>query len=250
MRKKYIINISGLLTILVFIIVSLSFTSIERTHIVLRNLKVVFKQPYQFVTESEIENIVYKNFKGLNGALIDSINTELIENKIEQHPWVKKAEVFKGYANPDSVFLNGGIKIFIEQETPILRVVNGADGFFVNSKGKHMPFSSTYTFNVPVITGDVNDRFLLEELLPFINKTKIDPFWDALFEQIHVTGNEELIIVPRVGDHQIQFGKIEHVDKKFRNLKAVYKEGFKNDAWNKYKTVSLKYDNQVICTLK
>lgn len=250
MKRKFILNIVGLFAILVFIVVSLSFTSVERTHIVFTQLKVVFNQPYQFVTENEIEKIVYENFKGLNGALIDTVNTESIERIIEQHPWIKNAEVFKGYSNPDSLFMNGGMKIFIEQEKPILRVVNGAEGYFVNNQGKHLPFSSSDTKKVPVLTGHINDRFLKEELIPFINIAMIDPFWNALFQQIHVTENEELIIVPRVGDHRIEFGKVENIDKKFRNLKAVYKEGFKEEGWNKYKTLTLKYENQVICTLK
>ena len=250
MKRKIIFNIASLVGILLFIGVSLSFTSIERTHIVYSNLKVVFNERYRYVTEKEIENIVYKNFKGLKGALIDTVNTEQIESKIEEHPWVKKAEVFKGYANSDKSFLNGGIIILIEQEDPVLRFVKGADGYFVNKHGKHLPFSNSNTKNVPVITGSIDDNFLQNDLIPFLSEVTTDAFWKALIEQIHVTKNKELIIVPRVGDHKIEFGPIVNVDKKFRNLKAVYKDGFKNDGWNKYKIVSVKYQNQVVCTLR
>lgn len=250
MTRKIIFKIAGLAAIFVFIVVTLSFTSVERSHITYAKLQVIFHEPYQFVTVSEIEKIVQKNFKGLNGALIDTLNTEVIELKIEEHPWIKSAEVFKGYAKPDSLFIVGGIKIFIEQEVPILRVVKGSDGFYLTREGKHLPFSASYTTNVPVVTGKVDDAFLQARLIPFILTATAEPFWKALFQQIHVTENEELIIVPRVGDHRIEFGKVENIEKKFRNLKAVYKNGFNTDGWNKYKTVTLKYDNQVVCTRK
>ena len=250
MAKRIVYKLSGLVTIVIFIVVSLSFTSIERKHMLFSNIQIVFKEPYQFVTTAEIETIVNKNFKGLNGALIDTINTEVIENKIEENPWVKNAEVFKGYASSDSFNVTGGIKIYIEQEVPVLRVVDGASGYYVNSKGKHLPFSGSYTTKVTVYTGKIGDDELINDLLSFEKAITADPFLSALVQQVDVQSDHELILVPRVGDHVIEFGKIENIEKKFRNLKAVYQNGFDEEAWYRYKKVSLKYKNQVICTLK
>ena len=250
MTRRIIFKIGGLVAILVFIVVSLSFTSMERKHVVFSNMEILFREPYQFVTSQEIEKIVNKNFRGLHGALIDTVNTEIIEEKIEENPWVKKAEVFKGYAVPDSSGLMGGLKIYIEQEVPLLRIVQGADAFYVNENGKHLPYSSSYTTNVTVYTGSINDEEIQKHLLPFEQIIDDDPFLKALIQQIDVSDNNELVLVPRVGDHVIEFGKPENIEQKFRNLKAVYKYGFDADAWRKYKTVTLKYKNQVVCTLK
>lgn len=250
MNRKIIIKISGLVAVLVFIVASLNFTSMERKHIVFSEMQIIFHEPYQFVTVQEIEKIVNKNFKGLNGAMVDTVSTEIIEEKIEENPWVKKAEVFKGYAAPDSNGMMGGMKIYIEQEVPVLRIVHGADGFYVNANGKHLPYSPSYTTNVTVYTGYINDEEIKNNLLPFEQIINCDLFLKALIQQIDVNKNNELVLVPRVGDHIIEFGKLDNIEKKFRNLKAVYKNGFDADAWKKYKTVKLKYNNQVVCTLK
>mgnify|MGYP000956836569 FL=1 len=40
----------------------------------------------------------------------------------------------------------------------------------------------------------------------------------------------------------------ENYKKKFRNLRAFYLQGLNNVGWNKYEKISLRFDNQVICT--
>lgn len=250
MNWKNIFKIAGMSLLFIFIGVSLSFTSIERKDILMADLQVKIKDSYQFVTAREIKNIVSKNFKGLKGAMIDSINTQVIELKIEEQPWVKNAEVFKGYAQSDDMKLKGRIKITIEQEVPVLRVVNEDRSYFVNEAGKRLPATGYYSKSIPVFTGKINDKMMQNNLLPFVSIINADPFWKALIQQVHVLNNGELIIVPRVGNHKIEFGKPEKIETKLRNLMLVYTRGFEGDAWNKYKTVTLKYNNQVVCTLR
>jgi cell division protein FtsQ len=103
---------------------------------------------------------------------------------------------------------------------------------------------------VPVITGVADDSLLQNDLLDFVNTISNDEFLASLFQQIDVQSDGELVLVPRVGNHLILFGTIENMDNKFRNLRAVYKKGLNNGKWNRYKSITLKYENQVVCTLK
>ncbi|MDA3930644.1 MAG: FtsQ-type POTRA domain-containing protein [Prolixibacteraceae bacterium] len=243
-------KIAGLFTIVIFIVVSLSFTTLESRSIVCNNIQLSFDEENQFVSSETILNQIQKSFKGLNGAKLDTINTNEIERVVEQNPWVKNAEVFKGYSKLDTLRLAGGLKVNIEQEVPIMRIVHGAQGFYLNEDGKHLPFSSSNTLNVVVITGETPDEYLKEKLLPFVMYISNNEFWNAQVQQIHVLKNQELLLVPRAGDQLIEFGEATEIEKKFRNLKAVYKNGFTNGDWTKYKKISLKFDNQVICTRK
>lgn len=59
------------------------------------------------------------------------------------------------------------------------------------------------------------------------------------------SGDMELI--PRIGSHTIIFGKAEDIDIKFRKLKAMYRV-FNKIGWNLYKSINLKFKDQVICT--
>ena len=48
----------------------------------------------------------------------------------------------------------------------------------------------------------------------------------------------------------IEFGKAETdkvVEEKFSKLKVFYKEAIPYEGWEKYKSISLKYDKQIVC---
>ena len=81
----------------------------------------------------------------------------------------------------------------------------------------------------------------------FVNKNE---FWRAQIEQVFIQANGQLLLLPQVGDYLIEFGTPDDYELKFRNLKAVYQQGFKNLGWNKYKAISVKYRNQIVCTKK
>jgi len=75
-----------------------------------------------------------------------------------------------------------------------------------------------------------------------------DDFWKAQFNQVYVTRDKEFELIPRVGDHQILLGDAENLDKKLTKLRLFYREGLDKTGWNEYKTLNLKYTNQVVCT--
>ncbi|RLD54531.1 MAG: cell division protein FtsQ, partial [Bacteroidetes bacterium] len=77
-----------------------------------------------------------------------------------------------------------------------------------------------------------------------------DEFLKAQIEQIYVTESKEFELIPKVGRQLILFGGIENMEKKFNNLIAFYKKGMKNNGWTKYKTINLKFENQVVCAKK
>jgi cell division protein FtsQ len=250
MKSKAIIKLSGLLLVLAFMVVSLIFIARKQKLIEIAELNVYFTEEYNFITKTEIEKIIKNNFGELSGSLMDTLNTFDIQQKIEEHPWVKKASVFKGFAPKDSLFFAGSIRVVINQEKPLFRIVNGEKGFYISTEGGQLPLSDLHTMNVPVVTGNVNGEIIQESILGFVRYISGNNFLSSLILQIHVLENGELLLVPRIGNHKIEFGKIENVEKKFRNLRAVYEQGFGPEEWEKYKTVKLKYKNQVICSLK
>lgn len=245
-----IFKISGLLLILATITVSLSFTSSERKQLLCQDLSVFIEEEHHFIAPESVERLVNRKFNKLKGTRLDTLNTEVIEREIEKLAWVKNAEVFKGYSRTDSTYLHGGLRVHIEQEIPILRVVDGENGFYVNENGKHMPFSSTHSVNVPVVTGQTSGTYINEDLINFVRFINEDKFWKAYIQQIHIRENNEYVLVPRVGDQLIVFGKPEKLELRFRNLEALLKKGFSSESWSKYSVITLKYDNQVVCTLR
>jgi cell division protein FtsQ len=250
MNRKLIIRFASLVLVLAFISVTLGFTHAEWKALVVNDIQVKYTEDYKFVSEKEIKEIVSRNFKTLLHASLDTVNIQKIEDKIEENAWVKKAEVYKGYALGDSVRAGGAIIIKIIQENPVLRVVDETGGFYLDALGKKLPVSLHHTQKVMVVSGSCPDSVLTKTILPFVNHINTDKFWQSLFMQVHVNHSGELVLVPRVGNHQIEFGYPENVDQKLRNLKLVYTKGFTKTDFDKYKTLNLKYNNQVVCTLK
>ena len=120
-----------------------------------------------------------------------------------------------------------------------------------------MPLSPKYTARVMVATGNISKEFACKELYPFVMFLKEDKLWNALVEQIVVSGKEvslvpkvgnfRIVLVPKVGNFRIVLGKLENVGKKMENLRLFLEEGIALKGWNVYKEINLKFENQIVC---
>jgi cell division protein FtsQ len=130
-------------------------------------------------------------------------------------------------------------------------VPNNNSGFFVDRNGVVIP-NTIYKTNLVIATGDIDQTYATKELLPFANFIQDNDFWDNQIEQIHVTRNAEnkrvIELVPRVGNHIVHMGSVSNYEKKLKRLKTFYDKAIGTVGWNKYETINIQYDNQIICT--
>jgi cell division protein FtsQ len=248
MNRRIIILFLSLVVIVVFTIVTLHNAAKQRKNATCTGIDVFFKQKEQFMSKREVEYIVHNNTKKLIGRNLQSLNTDELEKKIEKISWVKNSEVFIGYQKGDGNKLGSRLKIWIDQREPLFRVMHSNGGYYVDNEGKKMPFSTMNTKKVVVITGAISDKLIKEELIDFVNYINKNTFLKAQIEQIHIRKNREYVLVPRLGGHLIELGKAEDLDRKFKNLMALYDQGLSKVGWDLYRTVSLRYDNQIVCT--
>jgi cell division protein FtsQ len=90
------------------------------------------------------------------------------------------------------------------------------------------------------------NTFIGTELAKIATYVDKDAFWKAQIEQIFVTANSELVLIPKAGSHRILFGTTENMEEKLSNLLVFYKEALSRVGWNTYHTINLKYKNQVV----
>jgi cell division protein FtsQ len=57
----------------------------------------------------------------------------------------------------------------------------------------------------------------------------------------------DIEMVPRVGNQKIILGSADSLQTKFRNLLVFYKKAIPKVGWDTYKTINLKYANQIVC---
>ena len=65
---------------------------------------------------------------------------------------------------------------------------------------------------------------------------------------VALDANEDLQMTNRNFDYQIEFGKMVHVEKKFKNYKAFFQKAVLDSSLYKYKKINLRFNHQVVCT--
>lgn len=245
---KKILQLIAVIAFVLVVFISLGFTNHQRKLLHVDQVEIDIDIKENFVGEDEIRVLFEKQLSYVNGSRLDTINTEKIENIIEEHPWIKNAEVFLGYGKADTLFYAGKLKVKIEEKSPIARYVNGVSGFYIGNYGEELPLVKYKAYKTLILTSENEKPIINNKLLSFIKFINSNEFWKAQIVQVQIQKNGELILIPRVGEHKIEFGLPEKIENKFKNLRAVYEQGFTKTGWNKYKTINLRFDHQVICS--
>ena len=204
---------------------------------------------YRFIDAGDVERWIAKKYDGVFGKRLDSIDTRNIEDGLEKLQAVGKAEVYTTLST-SSGDKGGSLVVRIEQRRPIFRVFTSGLDYYMDKDGKVMNWTPRYTARVILVGGSVTRDFARKTLVPLVSYIDADDFLKAQIDQIYVDDDSDLTLIPRIGDQEIEFGKADGYRIKFRNLKALYTEGFRHGGWSKYKTINLKYRNQIVCTKK
>lgn len=232
------------------LVVLMSFVDGKKKKLVCTNVKILIPGADNFIEREEVDAILKQSQGALIGQNLAGINLQRIEKNIIANPYIAYATV---YAD-----MNGVIQIEIKQRQPILRVINSAgQDYYIDSNGLKMPVSPNFTANVLAANGDIMEHFsgkvdtLITKLAVDLYKValyvKQDTLWDAQIEQLYVNTAKDIELIPRVGNHRIILGTADSLETKMTNLLAFYKKAIPKVGWNTYKTINVKYINQVVC---
>lgn len=194
---------------------------------------------FDMIDEEMILSLLKEKMLDPVGKPFDRVDVMAIESALAQHPLVGSAQCYK--TGGDKVRINLSSKI------PMVRVLNSyGQDFYVDSRGEILTQHSL-AVQLPVATGYIDRRFASEDLLKVVRAIDDSEFWKAQVEQIDVTKEGQIQLVPRVGDHLLVLGTADDVESKLDRLMNFYEKGLDNVGWNKYRTISVAYDNQVVC---
>ena len=89
------------------------------------------------------------------------------------------------------------------------------------------------------------------KLLTFVESVESDAFWRSEVVQIVArttpAGALEIDLVPRSGRHTVRFGRLEDAERKFDKLMRFYRGGLSRIGWEEFRTIDLRYNDQVVC---
>ncbi len=247
--------------ILVYIIMSLSFTEKETESGNYSNISIKLSgnSEYPLFNQDDILKILEEH-GWLSGKSLNKLNLDSVEKAINNYPPVKISEIY--------TTVNDRLFIELEQHNPLVRIFDESgkslylceNGQIIHFSGSEIPFLPVLNGHVEKIVNNNFNIFHLSDTTTMLNKNLLtglhslsgylrqDTFWRAQIEQIYVNEYEEFELIPRVGPHYIIFGDQKNIEWKFKKLYAFYIEGLNRIGWNQYKTINVKYSNQVVCT--
>lgn len=195
----------------------------------------------QLISDREIETLLKSKNVHPIGKTMTHIVTKEIEDLLAKHPMIRNVECYK---TPE-----GKIKIVIKQRNPILRIIS-SDNYYVDDLRQTVPVSSNFTAYVPLATGRISKKLAQGVLYDFANFLSKNPFWNDQIDQIYINENNEVQLIPRVGDHLIVLGNFDRYEQKLEKLRKFYLFGLNETSWNIYSKIDLRFKDQVVCTRK
>ena len=236
------LNISYLLVI-VTVLFYLSWSSVFRLDLQKCNkvqIQVDTEGDLFFINTEMVEEIIFLKEDSLIGKAYEDINIYLLEEFVNEHPNIKKAELY--------LTLDGTLSVDVKQREPLVRVFEGNESYYLDEEMDQFALSDHYSARVlQVYWGEITESRIdiLDQLIELIDS---DKFLKAQITAIAFDENNELILYPRVGDHKIILGEAKDFRNMFEKLKIFYRQGLKQVGWDRYSMINLKYHNQIVCT--
>jgi len=191
-----------------------------------------------FMRPEDIRSEISKIIGPLEKHSVGDVSCEIVETSLSKNPFIETVDVF--------VSGNSVLTARITQREPVLRVIGGGANFYLDSAGKRIPVSPHYTPRVLVLTGTGAARHA-EEMLSLVEFIRQDKTLNALIGQLDCDASGEVTLIPVIGRAEIMFGKPEHIAEKFENLKVFYNEVLAQAGWEQYRTIDLRFRDQIIC---
>jgi cell division protein FtsQ len=211
---------------------------------------------YHFVTRKQLLNLAYGSSGRILGKPVKEINLLAIENRINVLRELKVAEVY--------TTIDGTVHVYADQREPLMRVMpDGGGDFFLDEDGVIVRRRNLYNPRLHIVGGNINisqamlngvsvldtsiKKTILRDIYQLVSYINDDDFWSAQIDQIYVDNEDEIDLIPRVGNQRVHLGTIENFKGKLRNLEAFYDKVLPEVGWNKYSVINLEFKDQIVC---
>lgn len=212
------------------------------------NVQLDAEEDRMFLDEKDIRTVLGAERNVLNRST-GSISLRKLEQQLEENPWIAKANLF--FDN------NHVLQVRVTERTPIARIftVQGTS-FYIDSGARRLPLSDKLSARVPYFTSFPSDRIFLskadslvlndvKKLAAFIVK---DSFWNAQVAQVEVLSNRTFEIVPVIGNHTIQIGTSEEIERKLNAMLVFYRQVLAREGFDRYRKINVQFQGQVVAS--
>lgn len=192
------------------------------------------------ITARGVRTSLMKYPSQIVGAKVNTLNTLKIEE------YLMKLNNFENVSCYIST--SGYLNVQIHPMIPEIRVFDGDKSYYVNGKGKRINSNADFYADVPIITGHFSDKMRPEQVLPIVRYVNRDPKLKSIVGMYEVRGPNDILLIPKIVGHVINFGDTTRLDEKRRALLTFYEKVIPYKGWMEYDTISVKFRNQIVAT--
>ena len=195
-----------------------------------------------FISASDVKKYLDSEYGTYVGCRIDSVDLHSIETILNSKTAVLSSDA---YVTPD-----GLLNITIEQRKPAVRFVGRSGGFYADENGETFPLQNTFASYVPVIDGYIpteRDSVYIRNVVKLVGYLEKAPRWKNKIVQMSADSTGNLTLVPREGQEKFLFGQPEDIEQKMERMQMYYSHIVPEKGSKSYKTVDLRYTDQIIC---
>ena len=219
------------------------------------NINIADSSDYHLVNKLEIRNLVISGGTRVIGAPVKTISLNEIEGRLSRLKELKVAEAY--------FTIDGILHVYANQRNPVMRVIAGVGDYFVDEDGVVLHRKKLYTPRLQVVEGNIRitqqmlegvsvldtavKNSILKDIYELVDYIRNNDFWWAQIDQIYVDDEDEIDLIPRLGNHRIHLGTIDNYRGKLRNLEVFYKEVMPVAGWSKYDLINLEFKDQIVC---
>lgn len=197
--------------------------------------------PTKFVTKEGVVQKLGKTADKIKHTPIAELNIEKLERQLSQDNSFENVECY--------ITSDNKLQIDIVPMIPEIRVFS-PDGksYYINKDGKRIDTGNEFFMDVPVVTGNFDQKFPAKNILPVTRHIAADDYLKNLITMIEVKSATNILLYPCIKGQVINIGDTTELTKKFDNLTLFYRKVMNLKGWETYDTISVKFRNQIVAT--
>lgn len=176
----------------------------------------------------------------LIGTQLQRIDTRKLAHYLKESPQYEDVEC--------AVTTDGRLKVKVRPMVPELRVFEDTVSYYINKDGKRMMSKATFFVDVPVVSGKFTSSLPPTYVLPVTRFIAGDAFLKNLVGMVRVEDHDNILLIPRIHGHVVNFGDTTRLEEKKKALLALYRQVLPYKGWEEYDTISVKFKGQVVAT--
>lgn len=177
----------------------------------------------------------------LGSVLRDSFDIDALEKRLKASDKLQDANI--------TMLSDGSLVVDVDPMVPVARVFDTTrPSYYINASGKRISAELRYHIDVPVLVGTFGSEYPAQRLLPLLSYIASDSTANAMIATVTQEPDGNIILVPNIVGHVINFGDTSRVADKFARLRTFYRHVAPTKGWATYDTIAVKWRDRIVAT--